>query len=589
MLPTHLAFIDLETTGANPAIDRITEIGLIEVVEGRVARWSTLVNPERPIPEFIQRLTGIRNDMVADAPTFAEVAEELRTRLHGKLFIAHNARFDYSFVKQEFRRLGQRFQADVLCTVRLSRKLFPEHHKHNLDSLIVRHGLYAEGRHRALADAELIWQFWQKARLSHTEEVLLAALQPQLKQPTLPPHLDPAVLDDLPETPGVYLIYGEGDICLYVGKSINLRQRVFSHFAAAVGNSGGEYKEMDTTSRSPGRPKNDLPPPGGGSGALTEPGAQFSQQVRRLDWRETVGEVGALLLESSLLKQLKPLYNRRLHEHPEICAWRLEEVEPGDFRPSLVYAVDVDFGAADHRIRRIAFADRQIGAIGDGGDLLGGVVGRIGIAREKRIAIGQRQRRGRRYAGADRAAQGDHAGQRGDELQLECHRRTASRRQRPLQVAVCALDSATRHRAECRQIDRRGATRHIVDAAHIVRGVGIAVEQLDFVDDRAAGRHRVGKIVAQKAVLQIERQRRRGQQRSADKCGANGASAPSDGGQHVVPCSVFYGKRMTHSPHLICHLDATAGSLSGLTLIYSATAPALLYLLHPCSRAEKPR
>jgi len=348
MLPTHLAFIDLETTGANPAIDRITEIGLIEVVEGRVTRWSTLVNPERPIPEFIQRLTGIRNDMVADAPTFAEVAEELRTRLHGKLFIAHNARFDYSFVKQEFRRLGQRFQADVLCTVRLSRKLFPEHHKHNLDSLIVRHGLYAEGRHRALADAELIWQFWQKARLSHTEEVLLAALQPQLKQPTLPPHLDPAVLDDLPETPGVYLIYGEGDICLYVGKSINLRQRVFSHFAAAVGNSGREYKEMNTTSRSPGRPKNDLPPSGGGSGALTEPGAQFSQQVRRLDWRETVGEVGALLLESSLVKQLKPLYNRRLHEHPEICAWRLEEVEPGDFRPSLVYAVDVDFGAADH-------------------------------------------------------------------------------------------------------------------------------------------------------------------------------------------------------------------------------------------------
>ncbi len=310
-LPTRLVFIDLETTGANPLIDRITEIGLIEVVDGETTRWSTLVNPERAIPTFIQHLTGIRDDMVADAPTFDQVAGELRARLHGKLFIAHNARFDYGFVKNEFKRLGQRFQADVLCTVRLSRKLHPEHHKHNLDSLIVRHSLEASGRHRALADAELIWQFWQQVRVNHPEEVLLAAVRHQLKRPALPPHLDPGVLDDLPEAPGVYLIYGEGDLCLYAGKSINLRQRVFAHFAADTGNAGREYKEMS-----------------------------------RLDWHETVGEVGALLLESRLVKRLKPLHNRRPREHPEICAWRLEEAEPGDFRPRLVFAEDVDLGSA---------------------------------------------------------------------------------------------------------------------------------------------------------------------------------------------------------------------------------------------------
>jgi DNA polymerase-3 subunit epsilon len=315
MLPTALAFIDLETTGANPVIDRITEIGLIEVVDGVVSTWSTLVNPQRGIPEFIQRLTGIHNEMVADAPTFAEVAGELRARLEGKLFIAHNARFDYGFVKNEFQRLGNRFQAEVLCTVRLSRKLFPEHHKHNLDSLIARHGLHADGRHRALADAELIWQFWQQVRRDQPEDALLAALSHQLKRPTLPPHLDPAVLDDLPEAPGVYLFHGEGDLCLYAGKSVNLRQRVYSHFSADT----REYKEMN-----------------------------LSQQVRRLEWHETVGEVGALLLESRLVKRLKPLHNRRLREHPEICAWRLEEVEPGDFRPRLVYAEDVDLGAADN-------------------------------------------------------------------------------------------------------------------------------------------------------------------------------------------------------------------------------------------------
>lgn len=157
MLPECLAFIDLETTGANPVHDRITEIGIVEV-DG--ARWSTLVNPKRSIPEFIQHMTGISNAMVADAPTFDQVAAELGQRLQGRLFVAHNARFDYGFVRHEYQRLGQRFQADVLCTVRLSRRLFPEHHRHNLDSLIERHGLAADDRHRAMADADLIWQFW---------------------------------------------------------------------------------------------------------------------------------------------------------------------------------------------------------------------------------------------------------------------------------------------------------------------------------------------------------------------------------------------------------------------------------------------
>ncbi len=314
-LPSQLVFIDLETTGANPLIDRITEIGLIEVVNGETRRWSTLVNPQRAIPAFIQGLTGIDNAMVADAPTFAEVADELRARLHGKVFIAHNARFDYGFVKNEFKRLGQHFQTDVLCTVRLSRKLYPEHHKHNLDSLIARHGLHADDRHRALADAELIWQFWQQVRQHQSEAAVLAAVQHQLKRPTLPPHLDAAVLDDLPEAPGVYLIHGEGDLCLYAGKSVNLRQRVLAHFAADT----REYKEMN-----------------------------LSQQARRLDWHETVGEVGALLLEARLVKQLKPVHNRRLREHPDICAWRLEEVEAGDFRPHLVYAGDIDMGADDN-------------------------------------------------------------------------------------------------------------------------------------------------------------------------------------------------------------------------------------------------
>ena len=128
MFDRSLVFLDLETTGATASVDRITEIGLIEVERGRFGgEWSTLVNPETRIPPFIETLTGISNDMVALAPTFAEVACELKARLDGKLLIAHNARFDYGFLRQEFQRLGVKFHSDVVCTVKLSRKLFPGH------------------------------------------------------------------------------------------------------------------------------------------------------------------------------------------------------------------------------------------------------------------------------------------------------------------------------------------------------------------------------------------------------------------------------------------------------------------------------
>ncbi len=313
MIPQRLAFIDLETTGTNPVRDRITEIGVVEVDGDRITTWNTLVNPGRPIPELIQQLTGIRNEMVAGAPTFAEVAGELAGRLQGKLFIAHNARFDYGFVKNEYQRLGERFRADVLCTVRLSRRLFPQFPRHNLDSLIVRHGLQPHDRHRALADADLLWQLWRVLQREPGEAALAEAVRQQLQRPSLPPHLDPALLEDLPESPGVYLFHGENDALLYVGKSVNLRQRVLSHFAADT----REYKEM-----------------------------RLAQEVRRIDWRETVGEFGALLLESRLVKEGQPIHNRRLRRASDLCAWRLEEVAPGDFRPCLVSGQESGFGRA---------------------------------------------------------------------------------------------------------------------------------------------------------------------------------------------------------------------------------------------------
>src|SRR6478736_515724 len=168
MLPvSSLAFVDLETTGTRAEADRITEIGIVRVdIDGggppRVVEWSTLVDPEVPIPPAIQVLTGITDSMVASAPTFSTIAGDVAQMLGGRVFVAHNARFDYGFLKHAFARLERPFSARVLCTVRLSRRLFPEADRHNLDSIVARHGLPIAGRHRALGDARVLWAFVEK-------------------------------------------------------------------------------------------------------------------------------------------------------------------------------------------------------------------------------------------------------------------------------------------------------------------------------------------------------------------------------------------------------------------------------------------
>lgn len=256
-----MVFLDLETTGATATKDRITEIGMVMVSEQGITRYSQLVNPQTRIPEFIQGLTGITNEMVEDAPIFEDIASEVFDRINGRLFIAHNARFDYGFIKNEFKRLGIDFRARVLCTVKLSRKLYPDEPRHNLDALIARHDLVQSGRHRALADADLIYQFWEKLQLKFPAPQLAQAVAELSARPSVPSHLDPDLPEQLPETHGVYIFYGENNFPLYVGKSNNLRKRVMSHFAS----DHSRGKELS-----------------------------LSMQVRRVDWIETPGEVAAL-------------------------------------------------------------------------------------------------------------------------------------------------------------------------------------------------------------------------------------------------------------------------------------------------------
>ena len=179
----RLAFVDLETTGLNPYSDRITEIGVVNVEGGEVTEWTTLVHPGRQISHRVQTYNGIDEELLANAPPFKEIAAELAGKLSGHLFIAHNARFDYGFLRAAFGRVGIEFNPPVLCSVMLSRKLYASLVHHDLDSVMKRHGLQTELRHRALPDACLLWQFWRVIHRDHPQESIANAISTLLAGP----------------------------------------------------------------------------------------------------------------------------------------------------------------------------------------------------------------------------------------------------------------------------------------------------------------------------------------------------------------------------------------------------------------------
>jgi DNA polymerase-3 subunit epsilon len=309
-----VACVDLETTGGLAAHHRVIEVGIVLLEYGEIVEeWSTLVHPRIRIPSMIASFTGIDDAMVADAPPFEDVAHEVRRRLDGRLFVAHNARFDYGFLRTEFRRLGVRFSAPVLCTVKLSRALYAEHRRHNLDTLMERFALSCGARHRALGDAQVLAPLLAAMERERGEDVMHAAVIDALRETRLPPHLPADLADDLPESPGVYLFRGEEGALLYVGKSRNIRSRVFEHFAAEH-RAGKESK--------------------------------LTRQVRQVEWIETGGELGALLLESKLVKELSPTGNRRLRRSHGDCVVRLARNDSG-LRPEVVPIDDVDFADVD--------------------------------------------------------------------------------------------------------------------------------------------------------------------------------------------------------------------------------------------------
>ncbi len=272
------AIVDIETTGMQVLEDRITEIAVyIHDGDTVIDSFHSLINPEKYIPDYISKLTGISNDMVVAAPRFFEIAKRLVEITEGKVFVAHNAHFDYTFIKNEFKSLGFNYQRKTLCTVRLSRKVFPNLASYSLGKLCQTLNIPHQNQHRANGDAQATVQLFEKLLNKDAQKVNQAVIDNELKSKTLPPKISQTLFESLPEEAGVYYFYNEQGDIIYIGKSKNIKNRIASHF-------GTNLKSRKTI--------------------------EFKNQVADISYEITGSELVALLLESDEIKKHVPIFNR---------------------------------------------------------------------------------------------------------------------------------------------------------------------------------------------------------------------------------------------------------------------------------------
>lgn len=285
MFDRDLIIIDTETTGMSAFNERIIEIAMIRISKNKIVdKFTTLLNPQKHVSPFINSFTGISNEELEVAPLFEDVKDRIFELLQDAVFVAHNVRFDYSFIKSELKRVGINYKAKTFCTVRLSRRLYPEHRSHSLESVINRFNFKFESRHRAYDDAYVLWQFLQKIKKTIPKKILLKAWADLTKSLYSVDNDIKVQVDVLPETSGVYIFYNKNDEVLYVGKSKNISDRVVAHFSQDISST----KHLS-----------------------------LMKEVVRIGHMVTTGEFGALLLESQLIKELHPIYNAKLLEKKE--------------------------------------------------------------------------------------------------------------------------------------------------------------------------------------------------------------------------------------------------------------------------------
>ncbi len=266
--------IDVETTGKG---NRITEISIFKY-DGVIVidEFTTLINPESYIPSHITALTGIDDELVANAPVFEAVANDILSITEDAVFVAHNVNFDYNVIQSEFKRLGIDFKRKKLCTIRLSRKLLPGYKSYSLGKLCKSLKINLVDRHRARGDAEAtIVLFELLLKQPNADQVFKDFLNKNSREATLPPNLPKEVFESLPEKAGIYFFKNKKGDVIYVGKAINIKKRVLSHF----------YSK-------------------------TKKSLEMVRETRDIDFDISGSELVALLMEDAAIKHHFPIFNQ---------------------------------------------------------------------------------------------------------------------------------------------------------------------------------------------------------------------------------------------------------------------------------------
>ncbi len=274
----NYAIVDIETTGGHASANGITEISVfVHDGERVIKHFETLINPQQLIPKFITSLTGIDNDMTADAPVFDDIADVLFEILNSNIFIAHNVNFDYSFIKHQLKQSGYELTAKKLCTVRLGRKVFPGLPSYSLGNLCRSLEINIENRHRAGGDAKATVKLFEHMLANGAQQHIDLMLKRTSAEHWLPLNLDKDVIDKLPARPGVYYFHNSKDKIIYVGKAINLKKRVSSHFT---------HNDPDLKRQN------------------------FIRNIYKVSYKQCATELEAIVFESTEIKRLWPRYNK---------------------------------------------------------------------------------------------------------------------------------------------------------------------------------------------------------------------------------------------------------------------------------------
>ena len=287
------AIVDIETTGGYANSHRITEIAIYHHDGMQITNhYHTLINPGRSIPQFITGLTGINYEMVKESPSFSEVANEIHEQLKDRVFVAHNAHFDYSFLKKEFEEAGISWNSKKLCTVRLSRKIIPGLSSYSLGRLAESLGIVIKGRHRAGGDAEATSKVFDLLLKRDTGGVIVKALKRNSGETTMPPNLPKEDFDKLPAKAGVYYFLDARGNVIYVGKAVNIKKRIAGHFTGAA-------REWNRSN--------------------------IRNEIHNITYELTGSELIALILESQEIRRLWPKYN--LAQKQKTDEWGIYDYE----------------------------------------------------------------------------------------------------------------------------------------------------------------------------------------------------------------------------------------------------------------------